>query len=94
MIKALAITAAATAAAIAPTAALAFAPEPYEIFGHRGTVIERGSWQRDTITLSGPSGRTTLEVLCTGGGGNEWNAWGTASQAFNQAVADDWCRYF
>ena len=91
MIKATLIAAASVFAA-AP--ALAFTPEPYSIFGHNGTVIERGAWERDTITLSGPAGRTTLEVLCTGNGGNEWNSWGTTSHDFNQAVANSWCQYF
>ena len=91
MIKATLIAAASLFAA-AP--ALAYTPEPYSVFGHSGTVIERGAWERDTITLSGPAGSTTLEVLCTGNGGNEWNSWGNTSHDFNQAVANSWCSEF
>ena len=86
----LAIASAATLFAGAAEAA----PRYYEFAGHTGTVVERGAWEKDTITLAGPQGRTTIEVLCTGNGGNEWNSWGTASHAFNQAVANYWCSEF
>ena len=91
MIKAT-LVAAASIFAAAP--ALAYSPVAYSILGHHGTVVERGSWEKDTITLSGPQGHTTIEVLCTGNGGNEWTSWGTTSSTFNQFVADDWCRFF
>ena len=80
--------------ALSAGAAQAYAPEAYSFAGHRGTVIERGAWEKDTITLSGPQGSTTIEVLCTGNGGNEWTSYGNTSQAFNQAVANSWCRSF
>ena len=91
MIKATLIAAASLLAA-AP--ALAYEPEAYSFAGHTGTVIERGAWEKDTITLNGPAGWTTIEVLCTGDGGNEWTSWGTTNEGFNQAVANSWCQYF
>ena len=80
--------------ALSAGAAQAYAPEAYSFAGHRGTVIERGAWEKDTITLSGPQGSTTIEVLCTGNGGNEWTSYGNTSHAFNQAVANYWCSEF
>lgn len=91
MRRILATLAALPAVLIAATPAQAFTPKPLKVYGHSGTVIQRGRWQRDTLTLRGPAGNTTMEVLCTGGGGNQWDAYGNFSQEFNQEIANWWC---
>ena len=74
--------------------AQASTPRPYEFAGNYGTATDNGIGNFDYITVSGPSGNTTLKVLCTGGGGNTWNSWGNFTQNMNQALANTWCQHY
>ena len=76
MIKALAITAAATAAVIAPTAALA-QYQSGTLAGYDGQAYDNG--RLDVIQLNGPRGPISIAVDCysenwtwVGQGGDEW----------------------
>ena len=91
MIKQIAIAVAAATTLFAAAPAMASTPRYWSFAGHDGTAVDNGSGRYDYLTLSGAAGRTQIKVLCTGNGGNEWSAWGTTNQGFNQAAANQWC---
>ena len=81
----------------ATSVTLAMAPEAqaetrsYSHYGHTGFVTNNGAYQTDVITLSGPSGSVQMNVVCTGGGGWQYESFGTTSKAFDDSLAEAWC---
>ena len=60
---------------------------------HRICTTDNGHSGSDYITAWNSSGTVVsqMSVICTGGGGNRWNATSSYSKSENQKLANSWC---
>ena len=60
---------------------------------HRICMTDNGHSGSDYITARNSAGTlvTEMSVICTGRGGNRWNATSSYSKSANQKLANSWC---
>ena len=52
---------------------------------------DNGDMGVDVLTYWRGDENTKLQIVCTGGGGYRYEAWGNVSKAFNDSIAEYWC---
>ena len=59
-------------------------------------VRDNGDYGADQVVAVSPdaSRKTSMNIVCTGNGGNRWEAFGHLDKAENQAIANWWCEKY